>query len=120
VPVTPLVNPGTGNCLSGSAGSDGTPLILSACSGDVNQKWDVRPDGTIRTKGLCMDAAAGATAPGTIVQIANCSGNPAQQFAPRGAALYAAHADLCVGVVNGTEIRLAPCDSSAAEVFQKG
>ena len=47
--VLPLVNPATGKCLSGSAGSDGTPLVLFACNGDVNQIWDVGSDGTIRS-----------------------------------------------------------------------
>ncbi|MBB4927949.1 RICIN domain-containing protein [Kitasatospora kifunensis] len=118
---TALVNPGTGKCLSGSAGSDGTPLILAACDGNVNQQWDVASDGTIRTKGLCMDAAWGATAPGTVVQIAVCSGNPAQRFSPRGDTLYSAQANLCAGEVNGgTGIQLLPCDQSGAEVFKRG
>lgn len=77
---TALVNSGAGKCLSGSAGSDGTPLILLACDGSVTQKWIFTSDGTIRTNGLCMDAAWGGTAAGTVVQIANCSGNPAQHF----------------------------------------
>ncbi|MFF7635814.1 ricin-type beta-trefoil lectin domain protein [Kitasatospora sp. NPDC008050] len=117
--VSALVNPGTGKCLSGSAGSDGTPLILAACDRDVNQQWDVAPDGTIRTKGLCMDAAWGATSAGTVVQIAVCSGNPAQRFSPKGDTLYSAHANLCAGEVNGgTGIQLLPCDQSGAEVFK--
>lgn len=116
-----LVNPGTGKCLSGSAGSDGTPLILWACNGDVNQKWDIASDGTIRTKGLCMDAAWGGTTASTVVQIANCSGNPAQQFSLSGDTIYSTQASMCVGEVNGgTGIRLFPCDGGGSEVFRRG
>lgn len=116
-----LVNPGTGKCLSGSAGSDGTPLILAACDGAANQQWTVAPDGTIRTKSLCMDAAWGATAPGTVVQIGSCSGNLAQQFSLRGDTIYSTKAKMCVGEVNGgTGIALSPCDSGASELFKRG
>jgi hypothetical protein len=120
VPGNPLVNPHSSKCLSGSAGSDGTPLILFACNGDVNQKWDVK-DGTIQTKGLCMDAAWGATTPGTIVQLAYCSGNPAQRFSVRGDNIYSATANLCIKEVSGgTGIRLLPCDGDPSEVFKRG
>jgi Ricin-type beta-trefoil lectin domain len=117
----PLKNPATGKCLSGSAGSDGTPLILLACDGNVNQMWRIAADGTIQTKGLCMDAAWGATSPGTVVQIAYCSGNPAQQFSLRGDTIYTSHADLCVAVANGgAGIRLAACNGDRSERFQRG
>lgn len=118
-----LVNPGTGKCLSGSKASDGTPLILSACDGSANQKWDAS-NGTVRTKGLCMDAAWGAVTPGTVVQLANCSGNPAQRFSFRGDAsiIYSEQAKLCAGTVNGgTAIQLLPCGHNKAEVvFKRG
>ena len=115
------MNPATAKCLSGSAGSDGTPLILFACNGDANQVWKVVADGTIRTKGLCMDAAWGATAPGTVVQIANCSGNPAQQFSLRNGTIYNSHAKLCVAVTSGgAKLSLAHCDGSSAEAFKRG
>ncbi|WP_343240763.1 MULTISPECIES: RICIN domain-containing protein [unclassified Streptomyces] len=120
---TALVNPGTGKCLSGSKASDGTPLILAACDGSANQKWDPS-NGTVRTKGLCMDAAWGATAPGTVVQLANCSGNPAQRFSVRAgnSTVYSEQAKLCVGTVNGgTAIQLLPCGHNKAEaVFKRG
>ncbi|MBG6136109.1 RICIN domain-containing protein [Longispora fulva] len=121
VPNGALLNPGTGKCLSGSAGSDGTPLILAPCDGSPNQKRDVAADGTIRTLGLCYDAAWGATAPGTIVQLANCRGNPAQQFALRGDTIHSKQADLCVGAArDGAEIRLLPCDGAASKTFNRG
>ncbi|WP_280664256.1 MULTISPECIES: RICIN domain-containing protein [unclassified Kitasatospora] len=116
-----LVNSGAGKCLSGSAGTDGTPLILSACNGTATQKWAATSDGTIQTNGLCMDAAWGSTAPGTVVQVARCSGNPAQHFSLTSGMLYSAQAKLCAGAVNGgTAIQLLPCDQSAAELFKRG
>ncbi|WP_370146092.1 ricin-type beta-trefoil lectin domain protein [Streptacidiphilus sp. EB129] len=116
-----LVNHLTGKCLSGSAGSDGTPLILYGCDDNAQQRWNVVSDGTIQTNGLCMDAAGGGTTAGTIVQIARCSGNPAQQFSLRADTLYAAHANMCVDAPKGgTAIRLAPCNGSASEVFRQG
>jgi hypothetical protein len=114
------VNPATGKCLSSGAGTDGTPLALAACGGAPDQKWTVAPDGTIRSKGLCMDAAWGGTAPGTVIQVANCSGNPAQQFSLRGTTVYSKQAGRCLGVVgSGTGIRLAACGKAPTVTFRR-
>lgn len=116
-----LVNPATGKCLTAVAGSDGTPLTLQPCANAPNQMWDVAADGTIRTKGLCMDAAWGATTPGTVVQIANCSGNPAQQFSRRGDTLYTRQANLCATAVGGgAGVQLQACANSTAQIFKRG
>ncbi|WP_370097648.1 RICIN domain-containing protein [Streptacidiphilus sp. MAP12-20] len=115
-----LVNPGTGKCLSGGAGTDGTPLVLARCDGNVNQAWDVSPDGTLRSQGLCMDAAWGATSVGTVVQVARCSGNPAQQFSLVGDTIHSKMSNLCAGALNGgTGIRLFPCDRRPADAFKR-
>ncbi|MFI1096373.1 ricin-type beta-trefoil lectin domain protein [Streptomyces sp. NPDC020917] len=119
-PVAALVNPATGKCLSGGAGTDGTPLALAACGGAANEKWALGSDGTIRSKGLCMDAAWGGTAPGTVIQVANCSGNPAQQFSLRGTTVYSKQAGRCLGVVNaGAGIRLAACGKDPSVAFRR-
>lgn len=120
-PGVPLVNPASNKCLSGSAGSDGTHVILWGCNGNVNQKWDILGNGTIQIKGvLCMDAAWGGTANGTLVQIAYCSGNPAQQFTLRGNALYSKTANKCVEVRgratnDGAEMVLWDCNNNPAQ-----
>lgn len=67
-----------------------------------------------------MDAALGATTPGTIVQIANCSGNLAQQFSRRGDTLYARQANLCATAVDGGGIQLQACGNSKAHIFKRG
>ncbi|MEU6854386.1 RICIN domain-containing protein [Actinacidiphila alni] len=119
-PGAPFKNPASGKCLSATAGTDGTPLVLAACDGSDVQRWHIAPDGTIQVKGLCMDAAWGATTPGTVVQVANCSGNVAQKFAMRGDTVYSKNASLCVSVLGGgTGIRLEPCGSGGPQTFKR-
>lgn len=115
-----LVNPATGKCLTALAGSDGTPLTLELCVDAPNQVWDVI-NGTLRTKGLCMDAAWGNTSPGTVVQIAYCNGTPAQHFSRRGDTLYGQQSGLCATVVNGgAGTQLQPCKNSRTQIFRWG
>jgi hypothetical protein len=109
-----LVSAESGKCLRANP-SDGSPVQLWGCDGSAAQQWNVMSDGTIRTGGLCMDAAWGATASGTRVQVARCSGNPAQQFNLNSAYdLVNVQADKCVDVVdhltaNGTPIQIWTC-----------
>ncbi|MET9218457.1 RICIN domain-containing protein [Streptomyces sp. NPDC003300] len=119
-PGAPLKNAATGKCLTAGAGTDGTPLALAACDDSLVQRWHISPDGTIRANDLCMDAAWGGTAPGTVVQVANCSGNVAQKFSLRGSTVYSAHAALCLSEVdNGSGVRLAPCGAGGPEAFKR-
>ena len=114
-----LKNPATGECLSAGPDTDGTPLVLAGCDGAPNQAWQVAANGTIQSQGLCMDAAWGATAPGTVVQVARCSGNPAQQFSVRDGTVYSKQAELCLGQVNGgAAIHLSPCTGPASAFKQ--
>ncbi|MFC1415546.1 ricin-type beta-trefoil lectin domain protein [Streptacidiphilus cavernicola] len=114
-----LKNPATGKCLSAGPGTDGTPLVLAGCDGAPDQAWHAAPDGTIQSQGLCMDAAWGAVTPGTVVQVARCSGNPAQQFSLRDGTVYSQQVKLCVGQVNGgAAIRLAACTGPATVLKQ--
>ncbi|MEU7865218.1 beta-1,3-glucanase family protein [Dactylosporangium sp. NPDC049140] len=60
--------------------NDGQALLVWSCTGGTNQKWTFA-NGTLRTENnKCMDVAWGSTANGAVIQIANCSGNAAQQF----------------------------------------
>ncbi|MEU2053848.1 RICIN domain-containing protein, partial [Streptomyces bungoensis] len=99
----------------GGKGKDGTRLQLWDCAGSANQKWDFRGDGTVRSLGLCMDVAWGSKDDGAAIQLARCSGNPAQQFvlSTRGD-LVNPQADKCVDAVdngtgNGTKLQLWTC-----------
>lgn len=68
-----------------------------------------------------MNSAMADTTPGTVVQIANRSGNPAQEFSRRGDKLYSELAGLCATAVNGgAGIQLQACDKSKAQIFQWG
>lgn len=96
-------------------GRDGTKLHLWDCMGGANQKWDFQGDGTVRALGLCMDVAHGSRDDGAAIQLARCSGNPAQQFVLSGAGdLVNPQANKCVdaddhGTANGTRLLLWTC-----------
>jgi hypothetical protein len=94
-----LVGRGSGKCLSSTRASDGTQLQIWSCDGSMPQQWTFEADGTIRSVGLCMDAADAGTADGTRVQVAVCSGNPAQQFRLQANGdLLSIYANRCVDV----------------------
>ncbi|MFB9512766.1 ricin-type beta-trefoil lectin domain protein [Streptomyces purpureus] len=96
-------------------GRDGTQLHLWDCRGSANQKWEFRGDGTVRSLGLCMDVANGSRDNGAAIQLARCSGNPAQQFVLSGEGdLVNPQADKCVdadnhGTANWTKLLLWTC-----------
>lgn len=75
-----LVGKETGLCVSAGTATDGIRLTLQRCVEDKSQWWELRNDGTIRANGLCMDVAWGAREDGAAVQVAYCSGNPAQRW----------------------------------------
>ncbi|WP_329023199.1 RICIN domain-containing protein [Streptomyces sp. NBC_01423] len=117
-PGTTLFGHASNRCIEMVAhkGADGSPLQIADCTGKNWQKWDFRPDGTIRSMGLCMDVAWGSHDNGAVIQIAWCSGNPAQQFV-----LSADHdlvnpqANKCVDVKNaqtggGARLQLWDCN----------
>ncbi|WNI21453.1 RICIN domain-containing protein [Streptomyces sp. ITFR-16] len=100
----------------GHKGADGSPLQIADCTGTNWQKWDFRPDGTIRSMGLCMDVAWGSHDNGAVIQIAWCSGNPAQQFVLNASNdLVNPQADKCVDVKDartggGARLQLWDCN----------
>ncbi|MFE0633462.1 ricin-type beta-trefoil lectin domain protein [Streptomyces sp. NPDC058864] len=104
----------SGRCIDGSP-PWGSPLQLWDCTGSAAQSWQIKPDGSIRSRGQCMDVAGGSREDGAAVQLVDCNGTGAQQFR-----LNAAHdlvnlqADKCVEAedspgVNGTRLRLWSC-----------
>ncbi|MEU1184487.1 ricin-type beta-trefoil lectin domain protein [Streptomyces sp. NPDC005820] len=104
-----IIGQGSNRCIdvtdaTNGKGKDGTPLQIWDCAGSANQKWDFRSDGTVRALGLCMDVAWGSKDDGAVIQLANCSGNPAQQFVLSDAGdLVNPQANKCVDVKdNGT------------------
>lgn len=109
-------------CLSAVSALDGTHLVLAGCDGSMVQHWQPGPGGTIRAAGLCMDAANAGTADFTPVQVANCSGNPAQLFTMNGDHhLYSPYANKCVNIHFtagvGTSIVLYSCLNQSNQVW---
>ncbi len=114
----PIVNPRSGKCLAAPQDVNAKPLarwplVLWTCNGAVGQQWQPYPDGTMRAMGLCMDAQWNATEPFATVQIADCNGNPTQQFTLN-PANQIVHESTCVDdfdfqTADGTRIILWPC-----------
>ncbi|MFF4655473.1 ricin-type beta-trefoil lectin domain protein [Streptomyces sp. NPDC001381] len=105
--------------ISSRSGTDGSPLRLWNCDGDSWQKWVFKSDGSVRSMGLCMDAANAGTANGTRVQLATCNGGWAQQFNLNGSHdLVNTRTGKCVDAVdsgtgNGTRLQLWECAGSS-------
>ena len=71
------------------------------CNGTGAQSWQWYSDGSVRALGKCMDVAWGSVDAGAIIQIATCSGNPAQKFILSGAGdLVNPQANKCVDIVD--------------------
>ncbi|MFC5219716.1 ricin-type beta-trefoil lectin domain protein [Streptomyces coerulescens] len=105
-------------------GTDGSPLRLWSCGGDAWQKWVFRPDGSVRSMGLCMDLANATTANGSGIQLARCNGGWAQQFHLTGADdLVNRATGKCVDVTgaatgNGARLQLWDCAGTSNQKWR--
>ncbi|MGL5929285.1 MAG: family 16 glycosylhydrolase [Dermatophilaceae bacterium] len=115
-----------GKCIDAPRTTDGQRLVVHDCHGAANQRWE-SVGGTLRTGGdLCMDVAGGSTADGAAIQIARCSGNPAQQFVFSAAGdLVNPQADKCVDIkdfvsTNGAPLQLWPCSGNSNQKWRRG
>ncbi|MEV7320204.1 ricin-type beta-trefoil lectin domain protein [Streptomyces sp. NPDC093970] len=111
-------------CITGS-GKDGRQLEISPCSAtSAPQHWEIRSDGTIRTMGLCMDAAGAGTYNGTVIQVAYCNGGEAQHFVLNSSYdLVNVNAHKCValegaGTGSGTGLELRDCNGKGYEKWR--
>ena len=80
-----IIGQGSNRCVDvtdaqNGKGKDGTPLQIWDCAGTANQKWDFRDDGTVRSLGCAWTSRGVRRDDGAVIQVARCSGNPAQQF----------------------------------------
>ncbi|MBK3631280.1 RICIN domain-containing protein, partial [Streptomyces sp. MBT49] len=93
-------------------------------AGSANQKWVFKSDGTVRSLGLCMDVAWGSKEDGAVIQVANCSGNPAQQWVlSQYGDLVNPQADKCIdakdnGTGNGTKLQLWTCSGTSGQKWR--
>ncbi|MFE9926278.1 ricin-type beta-trefoil lectin domain protein, partial [Streptomyces sp. NPDC005774] len=115
-----IVGVSSGRCvtvpLKKGKAQDGTGLELRDCDDEApNQRWSFQGDGTVRSMEMCMDVAWGSTEDGAQIQLARCSGNPAQTIARSpDRDLVNPQADKCVdadehGTANGTKLLLWTC-----------
>ena len=79
--------------------ADGKRLIVWNCTGNTNQRFQFT-GGTVRSQNdKCMDVARGSRDNGAAIQLATCSGSPAQQFVLTAAGdLVNPQADKCVDI----------------------
>ncbi|WP_033438067.1 ricin-type beta-trefoil lectin domain protein [Saccharothrix sp. NRRL B-16314] len=108
-----------------SNGVEGQRLQLWDCNNTAAQNWTFPGDGTIRAFGLCMDVAWGSRDNGAAIQLARCSGNPAQQFVLSGAGdLVNPQANKCVDVTSwggtGTPLQQWECLGGANQKWRRG
>ncbi|GAA2344455.1 RICIN domain-containing protein [Dactylosporangium salmoneum] len=120
IPGRAIVGVQSGLCLSANAGTDGAALTIARCNGSAVQHWEALSDGTIRSVGLCMDAAWASTDNLTQIQVARCSGNPAQQWRLNTSTndLVDVQANKCAdvyqqGTAPGSSVKLFPCNGQS-------
>ncbi|MYX44460.1 hydrogenase expression protein, partial [Streptomyces sp. SID89] len=115
-----IIGQGSNRCVDVTGGEDGvgrdgTRLQIRDCKRTPNQKWQFLGDGTVRSLGMCMDVAWGSKDDGAAIQLARCSGNPAQTFVlSTQGDLVNPQANKCVDAVdngtgNGTKLQLWTC-----------
>jgi Ricin-type beta-trefoil lectin domain len=62
--------------------SDGTSVVLYSCTGDTNQQWRYRSDGSLVNvrSGTCLDDTNGVTTNGQQLQIWTCDAGSHQSW----------------------------------------
>ncbi|MEU2895087.1 ricin-type beta-trefoil lectin domain protein [Streptomyces sp. NPDC001273] len=125
-----IVGNGSDRCvtvpLKKGKAEDGTGLVLQDCDPEAaNQRWDFRGDGTVRSMDMCMDVAWASKDDGALIQLARCSGNPAQTFVTSGEQYLVNPQSLkCVdamwsGTANGTGLHLWTCGDTPNQKWQR-
>jgi hypothetical protein len=117
----------SGKCLDAGVAQDGTYVVIHDCSsGSASQRWYVGDDGTIRSvfTGRCLDVANEGTFNGALVQVADCTGNPAQQWKFNGAALHTTLSGKCAdsagdSKANGTRIDIQICVANDQQTWKR-
>ncbi|MEV7320187.1 RICIN domain-containing protein [Streptomyces sp. NPDC093970] len=123
---TTIVGFGSGRCISAGSGKDGKQLVISTCSTTAaDQRWTIGSDGTVRSMGLCMDAAGAGTYDGTVVQLAVCNGGEAQHFVLNTSYdLVNVNAHKCVdvtdhGTASGSPLQLWDCNGKSGQKWRR-
>jgi streptogrisin C len=117
-----------GKCIDvpGGEATDGRRLVMWDCHDGANQNWTFHSDGTVRAMGMCMDVAWGSRDNGAVIQLAHCSGNPAQKFVLSAAGdLVNPQANKCVDIAsfnnaNGAKLVQWECTGQANQKWRRG
>ena len=67
-------------CVDPAGSGAGAQLFLQDCTGSARQHWTFASDGTIRSEGLCMDAAQHSRVVGALLALNACTGDSTQRF----------------------------------------
>ncbi|MEU7871869.1 ricin-type beta-trefoil lectin domain protein [Dactylosporangium sp. NPDC049140] len=106
-------------------GGDGAAVLLWDCQDaarDQNWKWT---GSALTTLGKCLDVAGGGTGNGTVLQLHDCTGNPAQVWVDGGnGTLRNPQSGRCLdtpggATANGTRLQIWDCNGSGAQTFRK-
>jgi hypothetical protein len=92
--------------VQGGANVDGTPVIITDCTGSVSQKWTFSGGQVkIASWNKCLDVTGGSTTPGTKLQIWDCSSGSANQKWDYGKFTYVLtwfNKGLCLDIPSGS------------------
>lgn len=110
-------------CLDNKAARavNSNPIQLYDCNNTAAQKWTLPGDGTIRTKGFCLDVTGASKKPQTIVQLYQCNGTAAQKWTIQSnGAIINPNSGLCLddkyaGTANGNQIWTYTCNGTVAQ-----
>ena len=106
-------------------GGDGAAVQLWDCQDtSVDQNW-AWTGSSLTTLGMCLDVAGGGTANGTVLQLHNCTGNPAQTWvANANGTMTNPQSGRCIdapsgATANGTRLQIWDCNGTGAQTFAK-
>jgi hypothetical protein len=128
-PTQPIASALNRKCISvpGDRFAEGQHLAMQPCAdGAINQAFAVLGDGALRLNNLCMDVAWGSKDDGAVVQIANCNGQPAQQFTvTEDNEIISPQSGKCVQITgasskNGAELEIFTCAGKKHQRWEIG
>jgi len=92
--------------VSGNGTTQGTDVVMNACSGATGQTWVIQSDGTIRNPNAnkCLQTQNGSTTVATILEIYPCAGTNIQKWGvrtPNTMSSQSAASQYCIDAANG-------------------
>jgi hypothetical protein len=116
-PAAPILSGQPGKC----AAVAGTSVVAANCAGTAAQRWQVYPDGTIRSNGKCLTETSVSLGP--VLSLGSCSGAAATKWNLFRANAIASElgstvSGYCVGYPSsGTRLTMQACANTAAATW---